>query len=119
MRRSSFPGLVCVLFALITAQIASANTLMRALKNTGLEQEDIDMMTEAGKSLYLKGSPSPGSTTTWSNPTSGASGIVKIVEVTDNCVRLAHSFKTDKRPQSQQYVSRRCVSEDGGWGLTP
>jgi hypothetical protein len=112
-------GAVAAIFTLSFATVfsAQAETLGRTLARTGLVQEDINIMTRAGASLYASGNAQVGSDAIWSNPETQAFGMVEVLEVDADCVRIAHRFRTQQRQATQTVTSRRCLV-DNRWILS-
>jgi hypothetical protein len=96
----------------------SANSLLRQIENTGLTQEDINMMVRSGGGLYADGNAKPGDDTIWSNPETGAHGSVEVSTVSGNCVGLSYKFMTRRKPQIHTVQTRRCL-DNGQWRLAP
>ena len=108
---------VCLVGYSSLTSFASAQTIAKALSRSGLIQEDVDIMTNAAAELYQSGNAVVGADTIWSNPETNAYGMAEITETAGNCVRIAQSFRTKKRPQTQTLVVRRCLV-DGRWILS-
>jgi hypothetical protein len=106
-----------LVLSMIAAPIAQAQTLGRILARTGLVQEDINIMVRTGASLYAAGDAEIGSDAIWSNPETRAFGMVEVIEIDANCVRIAHRFRTQQRPATQTVTSRRC-RVDNRWVLS-
>jgi hypothetical protein len=109
-------ALVCSVFA--SAANAQVNSVLRQLSRTGLVQEDINIMVRAGGELYRSGNAVPGTDTIWSNPATGAHGLVEVTSVEGDCVRLVYKFRARNKPAIQSVSSRRCLRE-GRWVLAP
>lgn len=104
--------------AMLVPPAAEANTILRQLARTGLTQEDLTIMMRQGGTLYTDRRATPGSDTIWSNPATGAHGLVEVITVSGDCVTLAYKFRTTRRPAIQTVETRRCLT-DSGWVLTP
>lgn len=96
---------------------AQANSLARMLGDSGLTQEDIDIMTAEAASLYSPLSRKVGNMAEWENATSGTTGSVEIIAIEGKCVTLGHIFKTKKKRAAQSIKMRRCQADDGSWPL--
>jgi len=110
----------CVLFSLFWSDFAAAQfaSFARQLARTGLVQEDINIMVEAGSELYASRNAVVGNDTIWSNPSTGAYGLVEITSVEGDCVGLVYKFRTTRRNTTQTVQLRRCLI-DGRWILSP
>lgn len=99
-----------IAFAFIVAASTGlqAQSLGRTLARTGLVQEDIDIMVRTGSTLYASGNARVGSDVIWSNPGTQAFGMIEIVEVAGDCVRIAYRFQTRRQPKTQNVTTRRC-----------
>lgn len=111
--RPFFRSMATALFCIATT-VASleAQSIAGALARTGLVQEDINIMTRAGSTLYATGNARVGSDAIWSNPNTRAFGMVEVIAVQGACVRLAYRFQTRRRPMTQEVITRRCRVED-------
>ncbi|MBS9718843.1 RT0821/Lpp0805 family surface protein [Pseudohalocynthiibacter aestuariivivens] len=112
--------LMCAVALFVAALVCSpvqAESIARMLRDTGLVQQDIDLMTEEAASLYKSTGKQIGDATEWENANTGARGAVEIVGIERNCVVLRHIFQTSKRSQ-QQINFRRCQTADGTWQLS-
>lgn len=109
-----------LVFALALAPAAQvqANPVVQQLARTGLTQEDINVMVQAGSTLYVGRRASVGDDTIWSNPTTGAHGMIEVTSVQGACVGVDYRFRANDRKRLQTVASRRCLSE-GRWVLTP
>ena len=114
MRRT----LLILALALAPAVQAQANAVVQQLARTGLTQEDINVMVQAGSTLYVGGRAQVGDDTIWSNPATGAHGMIEVTSVQGNCVGVDYRFRANDRKALQTVASRRCLS-DGRWVLTP
>ena len=101
----------------LAAPMASAKSLGQIAAGTGLSPADFTMMGAATESLYVTTAPKTGTETTWDNAATGASGVVKIVDVTGNCVQLEHLVKPGATAPTRKIDTRRCKSADGTWLL--
>lgn len=116
MRRT----LLILALALTLAPVAQAqaNPVVKQLARTGLTQEDINIMVQTGGTLYANRRAAVGDDTIWSNPATGAHGMVEVTSVQGNCVGVDYRFRASDRKPLQTVASRRCLS-DGRWVLTP
>ena len=114
MRRA----LLILALALAPAAQALANPVVQQLARTGLTQDDINIMVQEGSTLYASRRASVGDDAIWSNPATGAHGLIEVTAVQGNCVTVDYRFRANDRKRLQTVASRRCLSE-GRWVLTP
>ena len=93
-----------------------AQSIGKQLARTGLTQEDVNIMVETGSELFVSGNATVGDDTVWQNPETDAHGLAEVLEVADNCVRIAYKFRTTKQPDLRVVSIRRCLV-DGKWLL--
>ena len=104
--RQSFAAATLTLL-LFTGSVG-AQSLAGIIARTGLTQDDLGIMSRTAASLYATGEARVGSDAIWSNPATRAFGMVEVVSVEGECVRLAYRFQTRRRPTTQEVVTRRC-----------
>ena len=109
-------ALICATCA--GAAHAQVNSVLRQLSRTGLVQEDINIMVRTGSDLYRSGNAVVGTDTIWSNPATGAHGLVEVSSVEGDCVGLVYKFRARGRPAIQAVSSRRCLRNDR-WVMAP
>jgi len=93
-----------------------AQGFVKQLDQTGLTQEDVNIMVAEGAKLYKNGSAAVGADTVWLNPETDAHGLAEITQVDGNCVNVAYRFITKRQKSKQTIEIRRCLS-DGQWKL--
>lgn len=91
--------------------------LSKTLAATGLNPEDLAIMSAAGEKVYKAPQPKVGNQSSWENPKSGSNGTVEIDAVEGNCVILLHKFQARNRPNAQPVRVRWCKKADGAWQL--
>ena len=114
MRFSTYLFAAATALTLLLVDSAQAQSLGRMLTRTGLVQEDINIMTGAAAELYTAGNARVGDDVIWSNPQTGAFGMIEVIEVEENCVRLAYRFQAARKSTTQTVTIRRCLV-DGQW----
>lgn len=120
-----FPALLaplCVCLTLGTAiAYAQVNPFRSSRIGSGLDQEDLRLMSEASAQLYNQQNPSPGTTTDWSNPKSGDSGKITLMEnLTKSgmqCRRMKYDIRLQKRTGPRVYTVDWCKTKSGAWKL--
>ncbi|MHA6262779.1 hypothetical protein ACXYMO_06220 [Arenibacterium sp. CAU 1754] len=110
-----FTGLLVLQF--VASNAAHATSIVRQLSRTGLTQDDINTMSQAAATLYASGNAVSGADTIWSNPETGAFGMVEVTSVEGDCVGLVYKFQTLKQRGIRSVVLKRCLV-DNRWVLT-
>ena len=86
-----------------------------------LKDADIAMLQAAASTLFQNDEARIGQTETWSNPKTGNSGAVSLLEVFKRsgmpCKRVQHSIKQKGRTDQIIYQFARCRAADGSWKL--
>lgn len=103
---------------LVPARVEAAS-MADTLRRTGLTQQDINLLSQTGASLYRDGTPKLGTEKDWSNPDTGNSGKAMLVGLDGNCADVRHVVITQRRPQPQEFTFRNCKGADGNWVMTP
>lgn len=116
LRKSVLPIGVVMWVAMAAGQ-AGAESIAKTISRSGLTQEDVNIMTRAGASLYTGGTARVGDDAIWSNPGTNSHGMVEVTAVEGSCVTLAHRFRPANRTRTQTFESRRCLA-DGKWILS-
>jgi surface antigen len=98
---------------------AHAQPMMNPLRQLALSTEDFAMVGQAVDGLYDAGKI--GVAQTWSNPESGNSGSVKIVDTFEYqglpCRTVEHTVKIRRQADPKQVVLKTCRDKDGAWKL--
>ena len=113
-------ALTAMLFALallLAVAGPAAAQITKILRESGLNQADINIATETSEALYQKPGVRVGQKSEWSNPDTGASGVVEILEVQGACVTFVHYTQAPNR-QPRRLPSKRCKDASGNWVLT-
>lgn len=114
--------ILAAVMALCVAWLAGpgdARSVAQTLRQTGLTQADINLMTQTAATLYQSGAPKVGRTVSWTNADTQAKGSVKLVAFRGDCAYLQHFIITVRRPTSQEFRFKQCRQSDGSWVLTP
>jgi surface antigen len=116
-RRAVALGAVVTGFALGT--FAHAQPMMNPLRQLALSSEDFAMSNQAVAGLYEAGKI--GVAQTWSNPKSGNSGSVRILDTFEYqglpCRTVEHTVKIRRQADPKQIVLKTCRDKDGAWKL--
>jgi surface antigen len=116
-RRAVALGAMAMSFTL--GAYAHAQPMMNPLRQLALTSEDFAMVGEAVTGLYDAGKI--GVTQTWSNPKSGNSGSVKILDTFEYqglpCRAIEHTVKIRRQADPKQVVMKTCRDKDGIWKL--
>lgn len=96
----------------------AAKPLSRILRDSGLSPEDFDIMLATARSLYDTPIPQPGKSVSWSNPESGAHGLVKLASVRKNCAYIQHFTYAPGAKAAREIRTPYCRAEDGRWLLS-
>jgi surface antigen len=111
-----------ILQTLTTAGSAQINPFGRpgAPRTTDLSQEDMDRMNTAAASLREDESTPIGTSKTWQNPNSGASGTVTLLQRYQrqdmSCRKLRHDFR-DIKAHASSFVFDICRTPGGEWKI--
>jgi surface antigen len=106
------------------AALAQINITGRGAPGIDLTKEDQEMLMEAGSRLRPEGTPI-GKSETWSNPQSGNSGSVTLIErfrkkfQNDDlpCQKVRHDLRNTKEDKSRTYVIDVCRLPSGEWKI--
>jgi len=107
-----------LLSAVITqSAIAQVNPFGRS--GVELTAEDLQMLKSAGSKLYEGETAEVGTVESWSNPQSGNSGTIKLIDLTEYkgmpCRRLQHDIAIKNVADPFRYVVDRCQTPSGEW----
>lgn len=86
-----------------------------------MSRDDMRRLGEAESRLYVQEPPAVGSTETWSNPKTGRSGTVTLIDSFERngmpCRKLRHDINPRRHQPSYQFVIDRCRLPDGSWKI--
>ncbi|MEM1236187.1 MAG: hypothetical protein AAGI10_04390 [Pseudomonadota bacterium] len=106
----------CGLAIAVGLSPSHAENLGRMLSDSGIEPADIEMLEDAGETLYEADGVKLGETAEWANPETGASGSVTLAQEQGACVELVHDIRVGDR-EANGFRTWRCLAEDGRWLL--
>ena len=106
--------------AMIPAILASdARGQLNPLRELELTAGDLELLTTTADRLYEAGRL--GAVEAWSNPESGNSGTVEILELFEReglpCRRVEHVVKVERDPVPKRLILASCRVPDGRWLL--
>jgi surface antigen len=113
----------CVLAALTVLVVSSSasaqiNPFGRP-SGERVTKEDLQLIDAASSKLYKTDNPQVGASERWSNPDTGNSGTVALVQVFDKdgmpCRKLRHQIKLKGAKDPQIYIFNRCRVKSGEW----
>lgn len=107
---------ICLGAALLSGPVA-ARSIVDMMRRSGLTQEDVNIMTRSGATLYSGRSAVVGNDAIWSNPATRSHGMVEVTGVDGQCVTLRHSFRARGQQRTQELATRRCLT-NGTWQLS-
>ena len=111
------------LVAAIALAAVGAEAQVNPFKRTGFEltPQDIELLKEAAKKLYIGEAAPVGTIEKWSNPETGNEGTVELVRTFAHkempCRRLQHDITISKVSDSYRFVIDRCKVPTGEWKI--
>lgn len=113
------------LLVVLTVSLLWAQTTVAQVNPFGdsldLKESDIAMLRAAASALFQDDNARVGQTESWSNPKTGNSGAVSLLQLFEHagmpCKRLQHSIKQKGRTDRITYQFARCRAGDGSWKL--
>lgn len=119
MLRSFFVVMLCWACVLPLAAQAQVNPFRSSRVGSGLNQEDLKALGAASQRLYEQDSVANGASDTWSNPKSGNSGTVTVLQSFERqgntCRKLRYDLRLRKVQGSRSYTLSWCHMPDGSW----
>ena len=86
-----------------------------------LKDSDVALLQAAASTLFQDDHARIGQTETWSNPETGNSGTVSLLQLFEHagmpCRRLRHHIKQRGHADQITYQFARCRTSDGSWKL--
>jgi surface antigen len=86
-----------------------------------LKESDVAMLQAAASALFEDDKAQVGQTKTWSNPETGNSGAVSLLQLFEHasmpCKRLQHTIRQKGHADQSTYRFARCRAADGTWKL--
>ncbi len=84
-----------------------------------IDDSDLAHMAEAAAPIYNEPPPAPGTKADWSNPDTGNSGTITLIEAFEHqglpCRKIHYSFKIKNVSTDFSFVQDRCRVESGEW----
>ena len=117
-------ALLALLFLCLSLSPASLQAAVNPLRNvrTGLNSADLRAMNAAAARLYQQDTVSDGATTKWSNPRSGNSGSVTVLQSFTKsdmpCRELRYDIHLHARRGMRSYTVNWCKTASGVWKLS-
>lgn len=110
---------------LLALFLASASTMavaqMSPFGTSGftMDQSDIESMSSAAQPIYQSPPPANGSQYEWSNPKTGSSGTMTLLESREYqglpCRKIQYNFKIKNVATDFSFVQERCQVASGEW----
>lgn len=115
----SVAALLILAAAGLGGSMASAQTISKMLRQSGLSPADFEMMDAASRSLYETASPQVGKVVSWSNPDSRSRGTARLAALRQNCAYIQSFVYPKGEAPPRELRKRMCKAADGSWVLTP
>jgi surface antigen len=110
---------VVMVVAFDAAALAQINPFARG--DSGVTRDDAKFIEEASSKIYKADNPQVGATEKWSNPGTGNSGTVSLIQLYEKdgmpCRKLRHRISTKGSKDPQIYIFSRCRVKSGEWKL--
>ena len=112
----------CILAAAMIAvfgasAVAQINPFGRS--GSGVSGDDTKYIEAASSKLYKADNPQVGAVEKWSNPATGNSGTVSLMQVFEKdgmpCRKLRHNIKVHDQKDPVVYIFSRCRVKSGEW----
>ena len=121
VRSRALLALLCLWLSLFpTTPQAALNPLRSSV--TGLNSADLRAMSAAASGLYQQDTVSDGATANWSNPKSGNSGSITVLQsftMSDmQCRKLRYNIHLRRRRGMRSYTVNWCKTASGVWKLS-
>lgn len=111
-------GAACALPLVAHAQV---NPFRSSRIGSGLSQEDLKELGAASRQLYAQDNVANGTTDTWSNPKSGNSGTVTVMDSFQRqgnaCRKLRYDIRLKVRSGVRTYTLSWCHMPDNTWKI--
>ncbi len=110
---------VVALVVLSFSSLAAAQMNPFGQSGFTIDDADLQAMSTVSAPLYADPPPAAGTKVEWSNPDSGNSGIVTLVEAFEHqglpCRKLHYSFKIKNVSTDFSFIQDRCQVKSGDW----
>lgn len=111
--------MLCSACVLPLAAHAQVNPFQSSRVGSGLNQDDLKALGAASRRLYAQDSVADGASNTWSNPKSGNSGTVTVLQSFERqgnaCRKLHYDIRLRQRQGPRSYTLSWCHMPDGSW----
>ena len=118
MRTVSGVVAAAAILVLSSSAFAQINPFARS-SGGDITGDDLKLIDAASSKLYKTDNPKVGASEKWSNPTTGNSGTVSLVQVFEKdgmpCRKLRHSIAVKGNKDPQIYIFNRCRVKSGEW----
>jgi surface antigen len=116
------PALLCLCLSLLpTISHAQVSPIPSSRLETGLNDADRRAMSAAAARLYQRDTVTNGATDTWSNPRSGNSGSVTVLQSFTKsempCHKLRYDVHLHRRRGMRSYTINWCKTATGAWKI--
>lgn len=111
----------CILATAMIAVGASAVAQINPFGHSGgsVSKDDTKYIEAASSKIYKADNPQIGATEKWSNPATGNSGTVSLMQVFEKdgmpCRKLRHNIKIQGQKDPVVYIFSRCRMKSGEW----
>ncbi len=111
--------LVIALIVLSFSGLATAQMNPFGQSGFTIDDNDLQAMSAVSAPLYADPPPPPGTQAEWSNPDSGNSGTITLVEAFEHqdlpCRKIHYTFKIKNVSTDFSFVQDRCQVASGEW----
>ncbi|MEQ8653513.1 MAG: RT0821/Lpp0805 family surface protein [Kiloniellales bacterium] len=111
--------LILALAVLSFSSLAAAQMNPFGTSGFTIDDADLEAMSTASAPIYANPAPPAGTKAEWSNPTSGNSGTVTLVEAFEHqglpCRKLHYTFKIKDVATDFSFIQDRCQVKSGQW----
>ncbi len=122
MTRSPVLLLAFCLGFLPVASDAQVNPFRTSRIGSGLSDQDLQMMGDAGARLYQHDTVAAGAKDQWSNPASGNSGTLTVLQSFTRhgmaCRKVRYNIHLRARSTPRSYTVNWCKTPSGAWKIT-
>ena len=118
MRFAGLSLLLCLNLVPVLSH-AQVNPFQSSRIGSGLNDADRREMSSAARRLYEQEAPANGASDTWSNPKTGNSGTVTVLESFTHqqmqCRKVKYDIRLRKRTAPRSYTVNWCKTPAGAW----
>jgi surface antigen len=121
-RSRALLALLCLCISLVPATPhAQINPFRSSRIGTGLNDDDMRTMNATAARLYQKDTVANGATDRWSNPASGNSGSITVLQSFTKsemlCRRVRYDIHLRRRRGTRSYTLNWCKTPTGAWKI--